>query len=98
MGSTAFATILAVGLAYLLARSIVRFRLVVPALAVLIGSVVSSGVFLLLYSALRGPILIDAPLTAILPSAALDAILAFVLTPPAIALRDRAAGPERADW
>lgn len=98
MGSTAFAVILAVGLAYVLGRTIVRFRLVVPALAVLLGSVVSSAVFLLAYSALRGPIPIDDPLGQILPSAAIDAIVAGVLTPAAIALRDRAAGPERVDW
>lgn len=98
MGSTAFAIILAVGVAYLLARSMVRFRLIVPALAVLIGSALSSIVFLMLYGALRGPIPISDPLALALPSAGLDALVALILTPPAIALRDRAASPERVDW
>jgi rod shape-determining protein MreD len=98
LGSTAFVTLLAVGLAYLMARPLARFRLVMPALAVCAGSIVSSVSLLVLYGALREPVALPDPLSYIVPVAVADTIVAAVLTPFAVAIRDRAAGPERVDW
>ncbi len=98
LGATAFVTLLAVGLAYLMARPLARFRLIMPALAVFAGSVVSSVALLVLYGALRDPVPIADPLGYVLPGAVADTILAAVLTPLAVAIRDRAKSPERVDW
>jgi rod shape-determining protein MreD len=98
LGSTAFVTLLAVGLAYLMARPLARFRLVMPALAVLAGSLLASFVLLIIYGALRGPIQADDPLSFILPSAIADTFVAAILTPFAVAIRNRARSPERVDW
>ena len=98
LGSTAFVTLLAVGVAYLTAKPLARFRLVMPALAVLAGSIVSSITFMVLYQALRGAVPIGEPVGYVVPGAIADAIVAAVLTPFAVAIRDRAAGPERVDW
>lgn len=98
LGSTAFVTLLAVGLAYLMARPLARFRLVMPALAVCAGSIVSSVSLLVLYGALREPVALDDPVAYVVPVAIADTVVAAVLTPFAVAIRDRAAGPERVDW
>lgn len=98
LGSTAFVTLLAVGVAYLVARPLARFRLVMPALAVFAGSVVSAAALLFLYGALRGPVPIGDPLAFVLPGALADTVVAAILTPFAVAIRDRAASPERVDW
>lgn len=98
LGSTAFVMLLAVGLAYLMARPLSRFRLVMPALAVFAGSVVSSSALLALYGALRGSVPIDDPLAFVVPGAIVDTIVAAILTPFAVAIRDRAISPERVDW
>jgi rod shape-determining protein MreD len=98
IGSTAFVTLLAVGLAYLMARPLARFRLVMPALAVLAGSLLGSIVLLIIYGALRGPMEISDPVSFVLPTAVADTIVAAILTPFAVAIRDRATSPERVDW
>ncbi|HLA16800.1 MAG TPA: rod shape-determining protein MreD [Candidatus Limnocylindrales bacterium] len=97
-GSTAFALLVGVGVAYLVARPLARFRLVMPALAVFAGSVVSGGILLVLYGALRGPVPVGDPLGYLVPGAIVDTVAAAILTPFAVAIRDRAAGPERVDW
>jgi rod shape-determining protein MreD len=98
IGSTAFVTLLAVGLAYLMARPLARFRLIMPALAVAAGSLVSSLSLLVLYGALRGPVPLVDPISYVVPMAIADTIVGAVLTPFAVAIRDRASGPERVDW
>ncbi len=97
-GSTAFALLVAVGLASAIARTFVRGRLLVPPVAVLVSSIVSSAVLLAVYGALRSPIPVADPLAELLPGAVYDTLLAALIAPLAIAIHDRATASERVDW
>ena len=98
LGSTAFALLLCVGGAALLARALIRFRYVVPVVAVLVFSVVNALLFLVVYSALRGPVPASDPLAAVIPAAIYDAMLAAIVGPLAVALIARRENRERLDW
>jgi len=98
LGSTAFTLLLVVGAASVLSRTLVRIRPLVPIVAVAILSGLHSMLQLVLYGAIRNPIVSSDPGGAILPGVMYDVILAILFGPLIIALHDRRASQERLDW
>jgi rod shape-determining protein MreD len=98
LGMTAFTLLVSVGIAAVLARLLDRARYLVPSIAVFTASVVSSGLFLFLYGALREPIPVSDPIRAIVPDAIYTTALATIVGPLAVAIRQRAADRERVAW
>ena len=98
LGSTAFALLLCMGATAVLARYLVRFRLLVPILATLLLSLTFSMILLVAFNALRTPIKVEDPVALFLPSVVYNTILAAVIGPLSISIHDRRADTERMDW
>lgn len=98
LGSTAFTLLLCVGGAAIVGRALLRFRYLAPIVAVVVFSVVNALLFLVVYGALRGPIPAADPLSAVLPAAIYDAVLAAIIGPVAVAVLARRDHRERLDW
>ena len=98
LGSSAFALLLCVGGASVLARSFARLRPIVPIAAVFILSIAYSMILYVTFGALGAPIPLADPLGTVLPSAIYDAVLAGVIGPLTIAVHDRRMNQERVDW
>jgi rod shape-determining protein MreD len=98
LGSSAFALLLCMAGASVLARSFARLRPIVPIGAVFILSIGYSMILFLTFGALGSPLPVSDPLAAILPSAIYDAVLAAVVGPLVIAVHDRRVDAERVDW
>jgi rod shape-determining protein MreD len=98
LGSSAFALLLCVGGASVLARSFARLRPIVPIAAVFLLSIAYSMILYVTFGALGAPIPLADPLGTVLPSAIYDAVLAAVIGPLAIAVHDRRVNQERVDW
>ena len=98
LGGTAFALLVAVGAAALIARPFPRLRLVAPVVAVPILSLVYSMEQVGVTAALQPGG--DYPgIGAFLPDALYDAVIGMFVGPLAITLRDRrAAATERVEW
>ncbi len=80
------------------ARGLTRLRPVAPIVAVLVFSAVYSMTLFVLFGALGFAIPDPTPVATIAPSTIYDTALAAVLGPLAVAVRDRHAEVERADW
>jgi len=98
LGLSAFTLLVAVGLAGLLSRTLVRIRPLVPILAVALLSGLYSIVQALLLGAIRSPIGIADPIASLAPGVAYDVVLAILFGPLAVAIRMRYAEQERLDW
>jgi rod shape-determining protein MreD len=98
LGSSAFALLLCVGGASILARSFARLRPIVPIGAVFILSLGYSMILFVTMGALGEPVPVDDPVSVILPGAIYDAVLAAIIGPLAIAIHDRRMDQERVDW
>jgi rod shape-determining protein MreD len=98
LGSTAFALLLCVGGASILARSLVRLRPIVPIFAVFLLSVVYSMTLFVAFGALGAPPPATDPLLMVLPGAVYDAVLAALIGPLTVAVHDRRIEQERVDW
>jgi rod shape-determining protein MreD len=98
LGSTAFALLLTVGAATVYARAIVRGRYARPVLAVFLGSLAYTSLYLVANRVLRGPIPADAAISAIVPTAVVDAAIALIFGPIVVRLHARFAERERLDW
>jgi rod shape-determining protein MreD len=98
LGSTAFALLLCVGGASILARSLVRLRPIVPILAVFLLSIGYSMTLFVAFSALGSPPPAADPLQMVLPGAIYDAVLAALIGPLTVAVHDRRMEQERVDW
>jgi rod shape-determining protein MreD len=96
LGSTAFALLIVVGATAVLGRSLARIRPIVAIIATLILSLVYSMTLVLLFSVLRPPSTLADPLRIVAPSVLYDVILAAILGPLAVSLRDRIVDEERA--
>jgi rod shape-determining protein MreD len=97
LGASAFALLVAVGGAALMAHPVPRLRRVVPVVAVPILSLVNS----MLVYVLTGPAQagsIAAPLGLFLPGAIYDGLLGVLLGPLVVALHDRRTGVDRLEW
>lgn len=98
IGSSAFALLLCVGGASILARSFARLRPIVPIGAVLVLSLGYSMILFVTFGALGAPPPVTDPLTAVFPGAIYDAILGAIIGPLAVAVHDRRMEQERVDW
>jgi rod shape-determining protein MreD len=98
LGSTAFALLLCVGGASILARSLVRLRPIVPIFAVLVLSIGYSMILFAIFRALGPAPPTTDPLVTVLPGAVYDAVLAAVIGPLTVAVHDRRLEQERVDW
>jgi rod shape-determining protein MreD len=96
LGSTAFALLLVVGATGAITRSLARIRPVVAIIATLLLSLVYSMTLLTLFSVLRPPLTLADPLRIAAPGVIYDVIVAIVLGPLAVSLRDRFVDEERA--
>ncbi len=98
LGATPFALIVTVGLAASITRPFSRIRplVVVPAVALL--SLVYSMTLFVLLGALGSPVTSSDPLTLLVPGVFYDAVIAVIVGPLAVAVHDRYADEERADW
>jgi rod shape-determining protein MreD len=98
LGVSAFALLVAVGGAALIAQPFPRLRLVAPIVAVPILSIVNSLVLLgLTETARQGAFLAD-PLALVTPGALYDGILGMFIGPLVILVHDRRRATERVDW
>lgn len=98
LGTSAFALLVAVGAAALIARPFPRLRLVAPIIAVPILSIGYSAMILVLISATQPGTTVPEPGRLILPGALYDAIVGMFLGPLVVTLHDRRAVVERPDW
>jgi rod shape-determining protein MreD len=98
IGTTAFALLVSIGAAAVLARLLSRIRPLAPIPLVFVFSLVNSILVLVLLNALRTPIPIQDPVSALLPGALYDTVVAAIVGPLAISIHDRATEQERADW
>jgi rod shape-determining protein MreD len=98
LGSSAFALLLCVGGASVLARSFARLRPIVPIGAVFVLSIGYSMILFLAFGALGAPLPVADPISVVLPSAIYDAVLAAIIGPLVIAVHDRRMDQERVDW
>jgi rod shape-determining protein MreD len=98
LGSSAFALLLATGAAAGVAQLMSNLRPISPIVAVLVASVFNSFLLIVLFAALRTPVAITDPLGLLLPGLVYDVVLAALVGPLVIAIRDRRLEQERVDW
>jgi len=98
LGSTAFALLVCVGAAYVLARSFSRLRPIVPIVSVFILSLGYSMILYFILGALHAQIPVADPVAALFPGAVYDAILGAAIGPLVVTIHDRRAAEERVDW
>jgi len=98
LGASAFALLIAVGGAALIARPFARLRPFAPIVAVPILSLVYSVVLLALTSAAGTAVSVGNPIQLFIPSAIYDGILALAIGPLVITLHDRRQPAERMEW
>jgi rod shape-determining protein MreD len=98
LGATAFALLVAIGGAYLLAQPLARVRLVAPVVAVPIFSFVYSMLILVLGSTGQGAGTVGDPLSLFLPGIVYDGVLGIALGPLIVSAHDRRIPVERVDW
>ena len=98
LGSSAFALLLCVGATAVLARLLVRIRLLVPIVATLLLSLAYSMILFLAFNALDARIPVTDPVSVLLPSVIYDTALAALIGPLAISIHDRRLDQERVDW
>jgi rod shape-determining protein MreD len=98
LGASAFALLVCIGGASVVARTFPRVRPLIPIVAVLLVSPVYWMILFVAFGALGTPLPIDDPLADAVPTAFYDAVLAAVVGPLAIAIHDRRLEQERVDW
>ncbi|MCI0346914.1 MAG: rod shape-determining protein MreD [Chloroflexi bacterium] len=98
LGMSAFALLVAVGGAALVAQPFPRLRLVAPVVAVPILSLASSMLILALDAAARPGAAISDPVGLLVPGAIYDGIIGMFIGPLAVLFHDRRAATERVDW
>ena len=97
LGVSAFALVISLGIAVLIARSFIRIRPLAPVIAVPIVSLVYSMILLGLLAAIRHVTVAD-PVAVFMPGAAYDAVLGLLFGPLILSIRDRYRTDERVDW
>ncbi|HEY7524636.1 MAG TPA: rod shape-determining protein MreD [Candidatus Limnocylindrales bacterium] len=98
LGSSAFALLIVTGVVAGIARAMSHLRPIAPVVAVLVASIVYSGLMVVLFSALRDPLAISDPVALLLPGLIYDVVLAVLIGPLVVAVRDRRQDQERVDW
>jgi rod shape-determining protein MreD len=98
LGSSAFALLIAIGLASVIGGLFGRVKIAAPVVATLVVSPLYSMILLAATTALTTSPLQDSTLEAVIPSAIYDTALAFVVGPLAVAVAIRRRETERIDW
>jgi rod shape-determining protein MreD len=98
LGSSAFALLLCMGAAAVLARVLVRIRLLVPIVATLVISLAYSMILFVAFNALSARIPVTDPVGVLLPTVIYDTVLAAMIGPLAVSIHDRRLDQERVDW
>ena len=98
LGASAFALVVSLGAAVLIARSFIRIRPLAPVIAVPIVSLIYSMLLFGLIAAIRPPVTVADPIAAFMPGAAYDAVLGLLFGPLILSIRDRYRPDERVDW
>jgi rod shape-determining protein MreD len=98
LGASSFALIISVGIAASITRPFIRIRplVVVPAVALL--SIVYSMTLFALLGAIGSSVASTNPVAALVPGVVYDTVIAVIVGPLVIAIHDRRADEERADW
>jgi rod shape-determining protein MreD len=97
-GVSAFALVVSLGVALLIARTFVRVRPLAPIIAVPIVSLLYSMTILDLTAAITPSVTVADPLATFMPGAAYDAVLGVLFGPLILSLRDRFRPDDRVDW
>jgi len=97
-GASAFALVVALGAAVLIARTFIRIRPLAPVIAVPIVSLLYSMLLFGLTAAIRPPVPLADPVAAFMPGAAYDAVLGLLLGPLVLSIKDRYRPDERVGW
>ncbi len=98
LGMSAFALLVAAGLAAVFARLLVRVRPLTPVIAVPGLSFAYSLILLASMGILGPPIPVADPAGALIPGVVYDGVLGLVVGPLAVSIRDRRAADDRVDW
>jgi rod shape-determining protein MreD len=98
LGVSAFAMVVSVGAALVIARSFIRIRPLAPVIAVPVVSLVYSVLLVALLASIRPPLALADPLAAVMPGAMYDAVLGLLLGPLILSVRDRLRPEERVGW
>lgn len=98
LGVSAFALLVAVGGAALIAQPFPRLRLVAPIVAVPALSLVSSLLIMSLTTAARPGADFADPFGLLLPGVIYDAVIGMFVGPLVVTFHDRRAATERVDW
>jgi rod shape-determining protein MreD len=98
LGASAFALLVAVGGAALIAHPLPRLRTLAPIVAVPILSLVHSVLIYVLTSAGQGPGAVADPIGLFIPGAIYDGLIGLLVGPLAVSIHDRRAVVERLEW
>jgi rod shape-determining protein MreD len=98
LGVSAFALLVSVGGAALIAQPFPRLRLVAPVVAVPILSIVNSVLIMSLTAAARPGADFSDPLGLLMPGVIYDAVIGMFIGPLAVTFHDRRGATERLDW
>lgn len=98
LGSSAFAMLVAIGLASVIGGFLERVRIIAPVIATAIASPVYSMLLLVAITALTAASLSATALNTIVPSAIYDVVLAAFVGPLIVAVVARRRASERPDW
>jgi rod shape-determining protein MreD len=94
LGTTAFALLVAVALSAAIARPLHRLRPIAAIVVTAVLSLVYSMTLVVLFSVLRPPSALSDPLRLVAPSVPYDIVVAAILGPLAVSIRDRFAHDE----
>lgn len=98
LGVSAFALLVAAGIAAAMAQPFPRLRVLVPILAVPVLSLMYSLLAFALRAAAEPGVAVADPIGLFLPDTLYDGLLGVLIGPLAISIHDRRAVPERAEW
>ena len=98
LGSSAFALLIAIGLASVIGGLLRRARIIAPVIATAVTSPVYTVLLLLATTALTAATLSAAAFESVVPSAVYDVVLALIVGPLAVAIVVRRQQADRVDW
>jgi rod shape-determining protein MreD len=98
LGSTAFALLVAVGIASLIGGALTRIRIVAPVVATVVASPVYQLLLLFATTVLTVAPFTQAALATVLPSTVYDTVVAAIFGPLVMAIVLRRQAQERMDW
>jgi rod shape-determining protein MreD len=98
LGSSAFALLVAIGIASLIGGALGRVKVIAPIPATAIASPVYSMLLIIATTALSSTVLSQAAMSTVVPSAVYDTVLAAIAGPLTVAIVLRRQGQERVDW